>query len=511
MILVILQVIVPAMALIFIDKLTSKDGLWGTQKTWFIGTGAILGLLANLYITPSISGSFLKSEEIKQFNDAAGSVKEADKIEMINGIKSTLIDARKEIFKADIGRSFLFIGLVGLLLFLFLKNKIKSLYLIGGIAVLVLIDQMSVSKRYLNNEEGDMGYLSYEEKQLAGLPYLPEKSDFFILEQEKKSITNFSSVTNSFFSKMKEYYLYQGIEDQNVLNKIAEFGTLGLNSNYRVLNFNNPFNETSTSYFHKSIGGYHGAKLKRYQEMIDFYIGNEMQTLNRLVSQVKMEKLRSLDSLKIDSQEKAKAIFDTISITGMSLPDSTPILNMLNTKYILLDKSKDPIVNNQANGNAWFVKKVIFAANANEEMKALKGFDSKNTVVINSTENSGLSKEVGQLTKTSKDKIRLIKYGTNQLSYQSESNSALPAIFSEIWYPEGWNCYIDGKKTDKIFRADYILRGAIIPAGKHTIVWKFEPTSYATGESLSLYSSVLLLVLFGGISFTSLRPKREDE
>ena len=310
---------------------------------------------------------------------------------------------------------------------------------------------------------------------------------------------------------MKSYNLYESIEDDASLKQLADYSILGLNTDYRVFNFNNPFNETSTSYFHKSIGGYHGAKLKRYQEMIDFYIGNEMQTINRLVSQVKMEKLRTLDSLKIDSQEKAKAIFDTISITGMSLPDSTPILNMLNTKYILMDKSKEPIVNNQANGNAWFAKKVVFAANANEEMKALKGFDSKNTVVINSKENSALSKEVGQLTKTSNDKIRLTKYGTNELSYQSESKSALPAIFSEIWYPEGWNCYIDGKKTDKIFRANYILRGAMIPAGKHTIVWEFEPTSYATGESLSLYSSVLLLVLFGGISFTSLRPKREDE
>lgn len=511
MILVILQVIVPAMALLFVDKLTKKEGLLGNQKSWLIGSGAILGLLALLYISPSISGSFLKSEEIKQFSDAAGSVKEADKIEMINGIKSTLVDARIEIFRADIGRSFLFIALAGLLLFLFLKDKIKPLFVIGGLALLVLIDQMSVCKRYLNNEEGDMGYLSYEEKQLAGLPYLPEKSDLFILEQEKKSITNFSSLTNSFFSKMKEYYLYQGIEDQNGLSKIAEFGTLGLNSNYRVLNFNNPFNETSTSYFHKSIGGYHGAKLKRYQEMIDFYIGNEMQTINRLVSQVKMEKLRTLDSLKIDSQEKAKAIFDTISITGMSLPDSTPILNMLNTKYILLDKGKDPIVNNQANGNAWFVSDYVIANTANDEMKALKRFNSKNAVVVNAKETGALTKEFGKFSKSSTDKITLTKYGTNELSYQSESKSALPAVFSEIWYPEGWNCYIDGKKTDKIFRANYILRGAIIPAGKHSVVWKFEPTSYATGKSLSLFSSILLLLLFGGISFISLRKKEDKE
>jgi len=474
-------------------------------------TTLVLLFGAILYISPSISGSFLKSEEIKQFSDAAGSVKEADKIEMINGIKSTLIDARKEIFKADIGRSFLFIGLVGLLLFLFLKNKIKPLFVITGIAVLVLIDQMSVSKRYLNNEEGDMGYLSYEEKQAGGLPYSPENGDKFILAAEKKSIANFSSLSASFAQQMKSYNLYESIEDDASLKQLADYSILGLNTDYRVFNFNNPFNETSTSYFHKSIGGYHGAKLKRYQEMIDFYIGNEMQTINRLVSQVKMEKLRTLDSLKIDSQEKAKAIFDTISITGMSLPDSTPILNMLNTKYILMDKSKAPIVNNQANGNAWFVSKVILANNANEEMKALKGFDSKNSVVVNGKETSGFTNELGKQTKQPTDKIVLTKYGTNQLTYNSDSKTSLPAVFSEIWYPEGWNCYIDGKKTDKIFRANYILRGAIIPAGKHKIEWKFEPTSYATGESLSLFSSILLLLLFGGVSFISLRPKREDE
>jgi len=497
--------------LLFIDKLTKKEGVWGNQKTWLIGTGAILGLLAILYISPSIAGSFLKSEEIKQFSDAAGSVKEADKIEMINGIKSTLVDARIEIFRADIGRSFLFIALAGLLFFLFFKGKIKPLFVIAGIAVLVLIDQMSISKRYLNNEEGDMGYLSYEEKQTAGLPYAPENADKFILASEKKSVPNFASLSSSFAQQMKSYNLYESIEDDASLKQLADYSILGLNTDYRVFNFNNPFNETSTSYFHKSIGGYHGAKLKRYQEIIDFYIGNEMQTVNRLISQVKMQKLRGLDSLTIDSQEKAKAIFDTLSVSGMLLPDSTPILNMLNTKYIILDKTKEPVVNNQANGNAWFVSKVILANNANEEMKALKGFDSKNSVVVNGKETSGFANELGKQTKQPTDKIVLTKYGTNQLTYNSDSKTSLPAVFSEIWYPEGWNCYIDGKKTDKIFRANYILRGAIIPAGKHKIEWKFEPTSYATGESLSLFSSILLLLLFGGISFMSLRDARLKE
>ena len=108
------------------------------------------------------------------------------------------------------------------------------------------------------------------------------------------------------------------------------------------------------------------------------------------------------------------------------------------------------------------------------------------------------------------DKITLTKYGTNSLQYSSESKTELPAVFSEIWYPEGWNCYIDGKKTDKIFRANYVLRGVIIPAGKHKIEWKFEPTSYNTGSTFSLIGSLLLLLLFTGISVKESNVLRKD-
>jgi hypothetical protein len=223
-----------------------------------------------------------------------------------------------------------------------------------------------------------------------------------------------------------------------------------------------------------------------------------------------MEKLRGLDSLKIDSQEKAKAIFDTISVSQIAIADSTPILNMLNTKYIILDKAKDPIENTQANGNAWFVSKSIIAANANEEMKALKGINSRNNLVINSKDHGSIIKDLNKNSKTDSDKISLTKYGTNSLTYSSDSKSQLPAVFSEIWYPEGWNCYIDGKKTDKIFRANYVLRGVIIPAGKHKIEWKFEPTSYNTGSTFSLIGSLLLLLLFTGISVKESNVLRKD-
>jgi hypothetical protein len=510
MILVVLQVIAPALALVFVDKLMQKEGLIGTKKTWIYGFIGVAAIFIFLILSPSISGSFIKDAEVKQFSDAISSTKDQAQITAINGIKSDLIQTRISIFRSDAIRSFLFFGISGLLLLATLRFKVNTKVVFGVLGLLIVADQMSVSKRYLNNEEGDMGYESYEEKTVAGLPYLPEKADLAILQKEKTKIANFAGLNSTFETKMKEYYLYSGIEDQTNLKAISEFGTLGLNSDYRVLNFNNPFNETSTSYFHKSIGGYHGAKLKRYQELIDFYIGNEIQVVNRLVSQSKMEKLRGLDSLKIDSQEKAKAIFDTISVSQIAIADSTPILNMLNTKYIILDKAKDPIENTQANGNAWFVSKSIIAANTNEEMKALKGINSRNSLVINSKDHGSIIKDLNKNSKSETDKITLTKYGTNSLQYSSESKTELPAVFSEIWYPEGWNCYIDGKKTDKIFRANYVLRGVIIPAGKHKIEWKFEPTSYNTGSTFSLIGSLLLLLLFTGISVKESNVLRKD-
>ncbi|MFM7636969.1 MAG: hypothetical protein ACKO5W_03785 [Crocinitomicaceae bacterium] len=511
MILVVLQVIAPALALLFVDKLMKKEGLLGNQKTWlfgFLGVGAIFILLI---LFPSISGSFIKDTEVKQFSDAISSTKDQTQISAINGIKSDLILTRISIFRSDAIRSFLFFGAAGLLLLANLKFKISHKVILALLALLILGDQMSICKRYLNNEIGDLGYESYEEKQVAQTPYAPENADNYILNKEKRSIGSFDAESQKVLAKMKEYHLYSHIQDDNILQQTANFSVLNSNTNYRVLNFNNPFNETGTSYFHKSIGGYHGAKLKRYQELIDFYIGNEMQVMNRLISQEKMQKLRGIDSLKIDSQEKAKAIFDTISVAQLSIADSTPILNMLNTKYIILDKAKNPIENAQANGNAWFVSDYVFAGNANDEMKALKGFNSKKTVVINNKEISNLSKEFGKFSKSSTDKISLTKYSANNLVYASESQTTLPAVFSEIWYPEGWNCYIDGKKTDKIFRANYVLRGAIIPAGKHKIEWKFEPQTYFKSTTYSLIGSIGLIlgcVLIFGLNLkNSFLPK----
>jgi hypothetical protein len=494
MVLVILQVMAPALSLLFVDKIVSKSGLIGNQKTWSYGFIGVASIFLILIIVPSLSGSFIKDAELKQFSDAISSTKDQAQIIAFNGIKSDLIQTRISIFRSDALRSFFFFGIAGLLLLSTFKYKVNFTIIIGILGLLIVGDQMTVCKRYLNNEFGDMGYENYEEKIFSRVPYLPEKADDFILNEEKKSVGNFRSKSLIMIYKLKHHHLYSSIQDFSLLQQLANYSVLNANTNYRVLNFNNPFNETGTSYFHKSIGGYHGAKLKRYQELIDFYISGEIQTINRLISDSKMEKLRNLDSLKIDSQEMAKAIFDTISVTNISKADSTPVLNMLNTKYIIIEKGKNPIKNNQVNGNAWFVSKIIKVKNANEEIKAFKGLDSKNTAIVNSKENNNFLKFASNNSKNPTDKITLTNYGTNRISYLSNSKSNLPAVFSEIWYPDGWNCYIDGTKTNNIFRVNYVLRGAMIPAGKHKIEWKFEPHSYFKSSFFSFIGSISLIL-----------------
>ena len=220
---------------------------------------------------------------------------------------------------------------------------------------------------------------------------------------------------------------------------------------YRVFNpEGNPFNETFTSYYHKSIGGYHGAKLKRYQEIIDRYLGNQ-QNFN------------------------------------------IKVLDMLNTKYVIRKTENGPIAlkNPEALGNAWFVKQTKIVDNADQEILALKDFNPSETVVIDKRFNNMLNGFVPQYDSTAS--IKLTEYKPNKLTYISSAPKPQLAVFSEIYYQPGWNAYINGKLTDH-FRADYILRSMIIPAGNNTIVFEFKPKSYFIGQKISLASSVLLVI-----------------
>lgn len=312
---------------------------------------------------------------------------------------------RASMLSSDAWRSFFFVSLAFLSLFLFIKNKVSSNNIILVFAVLLLLDMWTINKRYLNDSH-------FIRSSKIKTPYKATQADNYILSDN--------------------------------------------DPNFRVFNQSvSTFNDASTSYFHKSIGGYHGAKLKRYQELIDSHISK----------------------------------------------GNMQVLNMLNTKYFILQTGKVNI-NPNVLGNAWFIKDVKIVENADDEILALNDFDASSIAVIDKRFQSFL----GEFSEDSSSNIKLDEYQPNYLRYSSVSTKNQIAVFSEVYYDKGWNSYIDGELVSH-FRANYILRAMNIPKGNHTIEFRFEPEIFKIGERISLASSILLIISLIFVSLRELKLK----
>jgi len=317
---------------------------------------------------------------------------------MAPGFADALIADRKEIFFQDSLRTLILISFFALSLWLFIKEKINKNVLLGVFLVFVMIDMVGIAKRYVNND--DFISASNLEKPFP-------KGEMDIEIQKDKG-------------------------------------------HYRVMNFMvNPMNDGGTSFFHNSIGGYHAAKPRRYQELYDFQIAK----------------------------------------------NNMDVLDMLNTKYIIFPDENNRAnvqLNDEANGNAWFVKNVKFVNTANEEIKALDSLNTKQTAIINAEFKIELQDFEFNIDPL--DNIKLVSYKANELVYESDGVYDQLAVFSEMYYKNGWNAYVDGNLTPH-FRADYVLRAMIIPKGKHKIEFKFEPQVIKTGKTITLISYVLMLLI----------------
>jgi hypothetical protein len=249
----------------------------------------------------------------------------------------------------------------------------------------------------------------------------------------------------------------------------------------RVLNIGvSTFNETGTSYFHHSIGGYNGVKLKRYQEVIEKYISGEIQVFGG--------GLRS-----------AKSINDILPVF-----QQMPVLNMLNTKYVIYDPNSPAIQNPNAQGGAWFINDIKWVESADEEMELLGQIDLRSSAVIRNDQ-----KDIVGEAGNGQGTISLITYDLDKLVYKSNTYSDQVAVLSEIYYPVGWKATIDGNEVP-IGRANYLLRTIPVPAGEHDIELVFEPNSFYVGENIALAGSVvLILLILGSVYFTVFR-KKED-
>ena len=491
MLLVLWQIMVPTMGLLFLDKLLRNEGLLGQKKYWYGAMGGLLLFAILLVASPSLSGSFMTTEELKQFADAGKQAKDASQTAFYQGMRQAVIDARITIYKADMQRSLFLVILALGVVVLFLRTKLNRMAILAITGVLVLADQMSVAKRYLNNDDSTGTYQSYQTLDEASIPYAVSPADMSILKQQKPN----AALAQKLLTAYADFDYYKNLTDQNTLSAYAAFGALNLSSNYRVLNVNGTMAETNTSFFHKSLGGYHGAKLKRYQEFVDFHFPAAVQAFSAAVNTAKNEKFRTLALPAGMSQEQAQQIFDTISVSEIALDAAAEYLNMLNTKYIILKPEQPAILNTNANGPAWFVSDVNIVKDANQEIlasgsKAL--LDSKKQAVVHQE----FKAQLNGLGQDSTSSIKLLHYDPSELRYASNSKAKQLAVFSEIYYPAGWNCYIDGKKPVANLRVNYLLRGVVVPAGKHEIVWKFEPISVQTGNTMATLGSSLLLLGF---------------
>jgi len=352
------------------------------------------------------------------------------------GQNDLLLDAIKadrfSLFRSDALRSLFFILFGAGSIYLFLKGKIKTYLLIGLIGLGIISDLWTVDKRYLNND-------SFVRKNKTEQQFQPSVADQSILQ------------------------------DKDI--------------DYRVLNMAvSTFNDASTSYFHKSIGGYHGAKMLRYQELIEHYLAIEVQQFGAALQ----------SGATPESVNKALQRLN--------------VINMLNGKYIIYNPKAPAIQNPFANGNAWFVSNYKMVANADEEIQSLGTINPKTTAVIDQRFKS----KITDFKYDPQANIKLLSYEPNNLVYQSNTKSPQMAVFSEIYYAKGWKAFIDDKEVPH-FRVNYVLRAAMIPAGQHKIEFRFEPDIYSTGKTIGIISSILLLLLFaGGFVYDYMKGKQQS-
>jgi hypothetical protein len=443
MILVIAEIAIPIMAVLALDKLIKSYPLNQTIRLPFLKKGLELkkvllialivvgGFCLICYLMPTMVNTFApENEEVQmasQFRQSGATQEQISQVMPL--LTSGIQEARVSIFKSDAFRSFSFIILSSVIIFLLITKKIKVELFIAGIGILLLADLWPIAFRYLSNK-------NFVSKTQYDSP--PEKS---------------------------------AADEQILTDKSLDYRVLNLGSRVDM--------DAKTSYYHKSIGGYHGAKLKKYHELMEFHLWNEQTALSEGLNST-----QGRDSL-------LTVLFSKFGV-----------LNMLNTKYIIVPTNKEPVAlqNTQANGNAWFVKSVKTVANADSEIVDLYSLDTKKQALIQKKNKESVT--VGE-NYDATGKIALQSYKPNDLVYETNSNGKAFAVFSEIYYPKGWNAYIDGILTPHTC-VDYVLRGMEIPAGKHNVEFKFEPRVYKLGNAISILGSILVcLSVLGAIFFAN--------
>ena len=427
-ILVIAEFTIPLLAALALKRIVDEPTVLTKNMKYVYASFALTaGVALAIALMPSMMGPFVSDQERQMLSSIQGMTPDVQ-----NMMLSSIATMRGAMVSADAWRSIVIIIIGVAMLLLFKAQKIKAIYLIVGISALCLIDLWQVDKRYLNDE-------MFVPKSERDTPQQATATDLQILKDKSLS--------------------------------------------YRVLNFaSGAFNENNTSYFHKSIGGYHPAKLRRYQEMIDKYIAPEMQTAMQAIA----------NKGGVMSEVDGRKLF--------------PVLNMLNAKYFIVPlqgNATTSIQNPYAQGNGWFVDKLTYVADANAEYAEVGKIDVSHEAVADKK----FEPILGQTqTNDSTARVVLTKYEPNNMTYTVSSTKGGVVVFSEVYYP-GWTATIDGQPAE-LGRVNYILRALNVKAGKHEVVLDFHPTSISTTETIA-YAALIVLLLAICVAIYSEKKKQK--
>ena len=429
-ILVFAEFTIPLLAMLALKEIVdAKLPVYKTRKCLWISFALTGGVALLFALMPSVFfSSFVSAQEAQALQQLPQ--------EYVGPIMNNLTEMRKAVFTADAWRSFFIICIGMLCLLLYQFKKLRKEYMIGAIIVLCLVDMWQVNKRYLNN-------------------------DMFVPKSEREAAQPLTKA------------------DEFILQDKSDCG------NYRVLNLSkSTFNENETSYYHKSIGGYHAAKLRRYQELIDAYIAPEINPLMNAV---------------------AEAQGDMTAIKGDSI---WPVLNMLNMRYAIIPLQNGetaPLKNQYAQGNAWFVDQLTYVDNANQELAALGKMDLRHEAVADKKFQKQLGQAVAQ--DYNNVSVNLIAYEPNELKYDVKSAKGGVLVFSEIYYP-GWTATVDGQPVD-VGRVNYVLRALQLKPGNHQVVLQFMPKSVDTTETIAYIAYGVLLLVILLVVYLEWKKRRE--
>jgi len=419
-ILVIAEFTIPLLAIFALKKILEEPEIL-KNKLKFVGISFVLtaGVALILAIIPgAFSSSFVPAQEAQMLQNAInqGMIPK----EELSGILSNLGEMRAAMVSSDALRSFIIVVIGCTLLWCYYSGKLKKIVVIAGITILCVVDMWGVNKRYLHDDQ-----------------FVPR-----------------SAQVDTFKKTEADEIILQDTDP-----------------NYRVFSLSrDAFSENRTSYWHKSVAGYHAAKLRRYQEMIERHISHEMQAVYQAIVRAGGD-MDSVDTSKFH------------------------ILNMLNTKYFIFPAGQGqtiPVMNPHACGNAWFVSNIEYVDNANQEIDALHTLSPIETAVVDARF-KGILKDATVSYKDSLSSIRLTSYAPDCLVYETSNSEDGIAVFSEIYYPDGWTATIDRRPAD-IARADYILRSMYIPAGRHIVEMRFDPKSLHVTEGIA-YAALGLIVI----------------